>query len=51
SLVFQWVRLHTPNAAGPGSIPGWGTRSHMKIRVCMLQLRGPHAATNIPHIT
>ena len=29
SLVVQWVRLHTPNAGGPGSIPGWGTRSHM----------------------
>ncbi|TEA11773.1 hypothetical protein DBR06_SOUSAS6910273, partial [Sousa chinensis] len=29
SLVVQWVRLHTPNAGGPGSIPGQGTRSHM----------------------
>ena len=33
SLVVQWLRLHTPNAEGPGSIPGQGTRSHM------LQLR------------
>ena len=29
SLVVQWVRLHSPNAGGPGSIPGQGTRSHM----------------------
>ncbi|TEA23038.1 hypothetical protein DBR06_SOUSAS12510031, partial [Sousa chinensis] len=33
SLVVQWLRLHTPNAGGPGSIPGQGTRSRM------LQLR------------
>ena len=36
-LVAQWLRLHDPNAGGPGSIPGQGTRSHM------LQLR-PGAA-------
>ena len=29
SLVVQWVRLCAPNAGGLGSIPGWGTRSHM----------------------
>ena len=29
SLVVQWPRLGTPNAGGPGSIPGEGTRSHM----------------------
>ena len=29
SLVFQWLRHHTPNAGGPGSIPSQGTRSHM----------------------
>ena len=33
SLVVQCLRLHTPNAGGPSSIPGKGTRSHM------LQLR------------
>ena len=27
SLVVQWLRLHAPNAAGIGSIPGQGTRS------------------------
>ena len=29
SLVVQWIRLYAPNAGGPGSIPGQGTRSHM----------------------
>ena len=29
SLVVQWLRLHSPNAEGKGSIPGQGTRSHM----------------------
>ena len=33
SLAVQWLKLHAPNAGGPGSIPGQGTRSHM------LQLR------------
>ena len=27
--MVQWLRLHTPNAGGPGLIPGWGTSSHM----------------------
>ena len=29
SLVVQWLGIYTPNAGGPGSIPGQGTRSHM----------------------
>ena len=29
SLVVQWLRLHTPKAGGPGSIPGQGTKFHM----------------------
>ena len=29
SQVDQWLRLHTPNAGNPGSIPGQGTRSQM----------------------
>ena len=33
SLVLQWLRLQAPNAGGPGSVPGQGTRSHV------LQLR------------
>ena len=33
SLVFQWLKLHDPNAGGLGSIPDRGTR------FCMPQLR------------
>ncbi|TEA36653.1 hypothetical protein DBR06_SOUSAS310034, partial [Sousa chinensis] len=45
SLVAQWLRLHAPNAGGPGSISGQGIRSHMpQLRVRMLQLKTPHAA-------
>ncbi|TEA23632.1 hypothetical protein DBR06_SOUSAS910357, partial [Sousa chinensis] len=46
SLVVQWLRLCSPNAGGPSLILGQGTRSHMpQLRVCMLQLKFPHAAT------
>ncbi|TEA33367.1 hypothetical protein DBR06_SOUSAS8010242, partial [Sousa chinensis] len=45
SLVVQWLRLHAPNAGGPGSIPSWGTRSHMS------QVKIPHAAMKIPRTT
>ena len=46
SLVTQWLRLCTPNAGGSGLVPGQGTRSHMqKLRVCILQLQIPRAAT------
>ena len=38
SLVVQWLRFHTPNEGGLGSIPGQGIRSHM------VQLKIPHAA-------
>ncbi|TEA16672.1 hypothetical protein DBR06_SOUSAS20610063, partial [Sousa chinensis] len=41
SLVVQWLRLRTPNAGGPGSIPGRGTRS------LMLQLNDLHMARKI----
>ena len=27
--MVQWLRLSASNAGGLGSIPGWGTRSHM----------------------
>ena len=38
--MVQWLRLHTPNAGGLGSIPGQETRSHMSpLRVYMLQLK------------
>ena len=26
SLVVQWLRFYTPDTAGMGSIPGWGTK-------------------------
>lgn len=29
SLVVQWLRPQTPNAGGPGVIPGHGTRFHV----------------------
>ena len=29
SLVVQWLRLHSPNERGLGSILGQGTRSHV----------------------
>ena len=35
--MVQWLRLHTANAGGSGSIPGQGTRSHV------LQLRATTA--------
>ena len=44
SLVVQGVRLHIPNAGGPGPIPGWGTRSYMHATTKSL-----NAATNSPH--
>ena len=43
SLVAQWLRLHTPNAGGPGSIPGQGTRSHMRAAT-----KSSHATTKEP---
>ena len=43
--MVQWLRLITPSAGGPGSIPGQGTRSQMpQLRDPILQLEIPHAA-------
>ena len=42
-MVGQHLRLHAPNAAGWGLIPGQGTRSHL------LQLKTPHAPTRTQH--
>ena len=51
SLVVQWLRLHVPNAEGPGSIPGQGTRSQMpQLRAGMPQLKIPCAASQRPHM-
>ena len=42
SLVVQWLRLHAPNAGGPGLIPVQRARSHIpQPRVCMMQLKDP----------
>ena len=47
SLAVQWLRLHTPNATGPGSFPGQGTRSHMlQLRVHMPQLKAQCSQRN-----
>ena len=44
SLVVQRLRCHIPNAGGPGSISGQGTRSHMlQLRFCTVQLKILHA--------
>ena len=43
SLVVLWVRLHAPNAGGPGSIPCQGTGSHMHAAT-----KSSHAATGDP---
>ena len=48
SLVVQWLRLQAPNAGGPGSIPGHGTRSHM-LGVHRPQLKILHVATKTWH--
>ena len=37
--MVQWIRFRTPNAGGPGSMPGQETRSHM------------HTATKSSHAT
>ena len=37
--MVQWLRLHTHNAGGLGSIPGQGTKS------CMPQLKIPYLTT------
>ena len=42
SLVVQGLRSPAPNAGGPGSTPGQGTRAHMlQLRVGMLQNMDP----------
>ena len=46
--MVQWLRLRAPNAGGPGSLPGQGTRSHMtQLRVRTPQLKIPRATTKI----
>ena len=48
SLVVQWLRLHTPNAGGLGSVPSQGIRSHKpQLNVCGPQLKILHTAKKI----
>ena len=40
--MVQWLRVRTPEAGSPGSIPGQRTRSHWpQLRVCLPQLKDP----------
>ena len=40
SLMVPWLRPRDPDAGGPGSIPGQGTRSHMpRLRPAALKRR------------
>ncbi|TEA32589.1 hypothetical protein DBR06_SOUSAS4910081, partial [Sousa chinensis] len=50
SLVEQWLGLCTPNAGGPGLIPGRELDPTYvpQLRVCMPQLRSPRPATKEP---
>ena len=43
--MVQWLSLHTPNAGGPGSIPGEPTRFHAP----QLLNKSLHAALKILH--
>ena len=50
--MVEWLKLHVLNTGGLGSIPGEGTRSHvLQLKVCMLQLKIPHAAMMIEDST
>ena len=52
SLALQYLRLHTPNTGSSGLIPGQGAGSCMlQLRVCMLQLKIPHATTKTENST
>ena len=52
SLVVQWLRLHTPNAGDPGSIPGQGTRCHMpQLSIYMPQIKVLHTTTGLAQPT
>ena len=48
--MVQWLRLCAPNAGGPGSIPGQGTRSRMlQLNISHTAMKIPHAATKTQH--
>ena len=41
SLVVQWLILRVPNAGGPGSIPGQGTRAHAAAKSLHAAVKDP----------
>ena len=44
--MVQWLRLHPPNAGGPGLIPDQEIRSYMlQLRILTLQLKSLNATT------
>ena len=44
SLVVQWLRRHTPNAAGPRSIPSQGARSYTpQIKILLATTKTRHS--------
>ena len=50
SLVVQWLRLHTLNVGGPGSIPGQGTRYHMpQLKILHTTTKTVQPNKNTPH--
>ena len=36
--MVQWLRLHIPNAGGPGLIPGQGTGSQLRAHTPQLKI-------------
>ena len=49
--MFQWVKLHAPNAGGPSSIPGQELHSacmHATTKSSHAATKSPHAATKDP---
>ena len=49
SLVVQWLRLHAPNAGGPGSIPGQGTKiPQLSLRATTTELA--HSRVHVPQL-
>ena len=49
-LMIQWLRLCALNVGDLGSISGQGAISYIpQLRVCMMQLKIPHAPTKTQH--
>ena len=47
--MVQWLRLHTPNAGGLGSIPGQGTRSQNVYVGFSIRCYGTNILANLIH--